>query len=386
MIQEKTRVLYICPGKFGLGGVQITIMQLARQLTPQNVSMDVVVFSEEEGFYEEEFKKYGKIFRIPLKKAKSKLGKIIEPYNQLWTIYIGIKEILKKEKPYQAIHAAYLFMSAPCIMAAKQCGVPVRITHSHVNRPEEKYPLYIRWYNSLYDSICRRIIVHNSTVGLGVTKGSIEYLFGNMPNTHVIRNPVIDKNKFDIEKYEIKSRDYIQLIQVGNFSERKNPIFSVEVLEFLQKKGLKCKLILLGQDNHEGMPYRKKLEQHISQRKLEHDIFFLPADSNVAEAMANSDIMMIPSLQEGLPNVALEAQYIGLPCFLSDAITTETDCGLCNFYPLDLGAEYWADQILEYIAQHGVHKQKVDMSAYSLDTVCAEHLAIWQGKKYYYEV
>lgn len=380
---RKTRVLYICPGKFGLGGVQITIMQLARTLSQEEVSMDVVVFTDEEGFYENEFLNYGKIYRIPLKKPQTKVEKALSPYSYLVKIYNGIRKIIRENGPYDAIHAAYLFMSAPCVAAARKEGVPVRISHSHVNRPTDVYPFYVEIYNTIYEKICKRIIARNSTVGLGVTKDSLEYLFENFENKHVIRNPVLDKDKFSIDKYEIEERKYLRLIQVGNFSERKNPLFTLEILQLLNHKyNLDVRLTLLGQDNHEGKPYKEKMDEYIDLHKMNNIVDFLPANANVAEAMANADIMMIPSLQEGLPNVALEAQLMGLPCFLSSDIVQEADCGLCRFLERNKGADYWASEIQKHIMVNGLHKKFVDMSMYDLNNVCQEHLKIWRGKKY----
>lgn len=50
--------------------------------------------------------------------------------------------------------------------------------------------------------------------------------------------------------------------------------------------------------------------------------------------MAASKVFLLPSLNEGLPTVALEAQASGLPCLLSDNITKE--CRITHaihFYP-----------------------------------------------------
>ena len=61
----------------------------------------------------------------------------------------------------------------------------------------------------------------------------------------------------------------------------------------------------------------------------------------------------------GVFNVALEAQAMGVPCFLSDSITKATDCGLCRFLSLQNGSKAWAQEILDYRQQHGTEKRYV---------------------------
>lgn len=62
--------------------------------------------------------------------------------------------------------------------------------------------------------------------------------------------------------------------------------------------------------------------------------------------MSSADMFLLPSFNEGLPTVALEAQASGIPCLLSDHITKECEItdlirfeeitdmsGLENIYP-----------------------------------------------------
>ena len=62
------------------------------------------------------------------------------------------------------------------------------------------------------------------------------------------------------------------------------------------------------------------------------------------------DILLLPSLFEGFPNVILEAQSEGLPCLISDVITPEVKVlESCESIPLNKGSQYWAYRIAEAI-------------------------------------
>ena len=76
-------------------------------------------------------------------------------------------------------------------------------------------------------------------------------------------------------------------------------------------------------------------------------VFFLGSRSDVDALIQALDIMVFPSLFEGMPNVVLEWQIAGLPALISDTITRE--CGIMDsvsYLPLKKGAKYWAEQIL----------------------------------------
>ena len=63
--------------------------------------------------------------------------------------------------------------------------------------------------------------------------------------------------------------------------------------------------------------------------------------------MAVADVMILPSLYEGLPTVAVEAQAMGLFSLIADTVTDECDMGLnlVRFLPIDAGTDCWAEAI-----------------------------------------
>ena len=60
------------------------------------------------------------------------------------------------------------------------------------------------------------------------------------------------------------------------------------------------------------------------------------------------DCFVLPSLYEGLPVAAVEAQAAGLPTLVSDTVTHEVKITrLAQFFPLEASSEEWASQILK---------------------------------------
>ena len=65
-------------------------------------------------------------------------------------------------------------------------------------------------------------------------------------------------------------------------------------------------------------PLRKVLEQQIREKGLQNEVRILGWRSDVWSLMKAADMLVLPSHWEGLPNVILEAQAVGLPVAASD--------------------------------------------------------------------
>ena len=140
-------------------------------------------------------------------------------------------------------------------------------------------------------------------------------------------------------------------------------------------------MTLIGYPRSPKETYVPEMKQMIQDYYLEDHVIFLPQDTDIPLAMSEATFLMMPSIQEGLPNVALEAQAMGLPCYISDDVSDECDCGLCHFLPLDKGAAYWADVLIKHVEEHGFEKHYPDMSEWDNKKISEEYLEYWRGNK-----
>ena len=218
-----------------------------------------------------------------------------------------------------------------------------------------------------------------ATHRFGVTEFAVEYMFGK-DHGIVVKNPTVDLAKFDPRKYPTADGGAIHLILVGSYSTRKNQQFALETFQALAKRQPDATMTFIGYPRTADDDYLPNLKKYARENGISDRVAFLPQDTNVAQALSESTLMLIPSLQEGLPNVALEAQAMGVPCFVSTDVSRNCDCGICQFLPLADGPEKWADAIIEYVNTHGTGKQYVDMTSWDNRKVCQEHLDYWRGK------
>lgn len=367
------KILMIAPGNMGYGGVQNVIMQLIKELSSSHISFDVIVFDDEIGFYEKEIKEYGNVYRILVGKKHGGARGILEELHNENIIYREVLKIINEYGPYDVMHCQFLFEAAPCLAASRKAGIPIRIAHSHTE-PTGHSSIG----RKMITDIQRAVINRNATIKLGVTKGACDFLYGKNNDGIVIKNPVIDLNKFNTALYPEETNG-LNLIHVGHFGPRKNELFSIEILKALKELDTNPHLTFIGFSG-DHPDYLEQMKNRIKEYNLSDYVEFLPSDTNMPEALSKSLYMLIPSISEGLPIVALEAQAMGLHCFISDSVSQETDQGISTFLSLDKGAEYWADEILTFYKDNGNKKQYVDMSHYEHKKICDEYKAIYRGE------
>lgn len=98
------------------------------------------------------------------------------------------------------------------------------------------------------------------------------------------------------------------VIGVFRLAAEKAPLDFVEVVSRLRQALPDVNAIVAG----EG-PLQHKLERAIRQRGLAPFVRLLGVRTDVPELLRAADCMLLTSVQEGTPNVALEAQWLGLP-------------------------------------------------------------------------
>ena len=67
----------------------------------------------------------------------------------------------------------------------------------------------------------------------------------------------------------------------------------------------------------------EEVKRYVKERKLENSIVFLNRYSDMQSFISAMDIMLLPSLYEGLPLVAIEWQINGIQSILSTTISDE---------------------------------------------------------------
>ena len=100
-------------------------------------------------------------------------------------------------------------------------------------------------------------------------------------------------------------------------------------------------MILIGEGRLEDKILRK-----INELNIDENVTILGRRSDVNKLMQAMDVFLFPSLWEGFPNVAIEAQASALPVYMSESITQEANFSQYSHrISLEKGAAYWAEEI-----------------------------------------
>lgn len=368
------KVLLVLYDRLERGGVQNVIMQIVRNLNKEYI-FDIVVFDSKQSFYDNEFESYGgKIFRFGKYDQHSTFHSRADYYLRPFYVYKSISRILKYNGPYDVIHCHNALESGLCILAGFQYKVPVRIAHSHTsydNAGNFVYKLYTKIYLSL--------IHQYSTNMVGCSEIAIQKLFESNDGT-VIYNG-IDLEEFRLDEYnQIEFKTKIRLIQVATFTPNKNQIFSLKVVNAIKKKGIPVSLTLFGRSSTSEMTgYASEITKYIYDNDLEDNVHFVSGFNDVPAELSQNEFLIFPSIREGFGIVPVEAQAMGLTCFISDSVPNDVDCGGCQFLNLSDGEETWADEIIRFHLKNDKKRNHFDCSRFSIKTICNEYRHLYEG-------
>lgn len=369
MVSSKKRVLLVSCEGLGNGGVQAIMMGIVRNLSSE-FHFDILLFTSEIRHYDTEFLKYGgHIFRIPHYEGRIGLKKRIDCYIRDYKIYRSTKELLMNELPYDVIHCNKEFESAPILKAAYECGIPVRICHSHII-----HALGNPIINMINYQRAKQIYKY-ATLQIGCSDEANCSIYLKGSNFKVIPN-FYNEDKF---KYsEIGSPTFANLIiisQLGAYSTNKNQLFSIKIAEELSKSGFAVQLNLIGFDLDQS--YRNQLEQYIEENGLSSFVFLIPGDSDFIPILNKSHCFLMPSVREGFGISLIEAQAIGLHCFASTNIPFSTNCGGIDFLSLNDSPHFWANQILHWFQYTKGVKHKYDTSIFKSKSIMSQYKTLY---------
>jgi len=174
--------------------------------------------------------------------------------------------------------------------------------------------------------------------------------------TTIIPNPIVDPNI----KHEVKQHNGINLVTAGRLVDQKNFAWLIKVTSKIIERIPETHLTIYGRGSKE-----KELRDLIEEMGLQKNVTLAGYTTNVHEKIAQSDIYVMSSIQEGFPNSLCEAMAVGLPVValkchdgLTDIITHEE-----NGYLVDLDNEDLFIETIIQLAQDNNKRKKIGENA-----------------------
>jgi glycosyltransferase involved in cell wall biosynthesis len=337
------RVLQVV-GAMNRGGAEVFIMNMFREIRRYGIEFDFAVNTTGPGEFDDEIRALG--------------GRILahpNPGEAGFRLYgKALRRTLEHYGPFDAVHSHVRLFSGWVLRVAANAGVPVRIAHGHSvadgqprSLKRQAYALCMRW-----------LLRRNGTHLFGCSRAVCEAVYGTMcwkdPRVRVVPNAIrieeytgsLDGRKSLCDDLNIPLRSLL-IGHVGNFREPKNHSFLLDLFTALSAKRPDARLILVGDG-----PLRPAVEAEVLARKLVSNVHFLGTRRDVPRLLGSLDVVVLPSLWEGIPVSIIEAQACGTPCVVSDVVPLEVDVGLglVHFTSLSSGIASWIQAVL---AQEG---------------------------------
>ncbi len=227
----------------------------------------------------------------------------IVPYNKFWNelsrrlkyficIILLIKCLLKNKNSIVFAFQANLY----CILVCKFLNIKIIVRSN--SAPEGWSKNFIKKY--LYKKIIN--LADKVMVNSFEFKKSMHKQFGI--NSEVIYNPLNSieiKKKSKIKIKNIFPKKVLKIITVGRFVNQKDQITILKSLNLIKDK-INFHLIIVGR----GI-LKQKLSNYIVSNNLRNKVSFIDFKNNPFPYILKSDLFILSSKFEGLPNVLLEA-------------------------------------------------------------------------------
>lgn len=306
---EKLKILLLNT-QMEAGGAQKALLELASGLKAQGHEVVVVTMYDKDSFVPYFDKKYG-LSIVNLQIKQTGVGKLQTTIRFL----TGMQRLyqLIKEHDIQVLQtfSHYSNIIGPCIGWA--AGAPIRVTSQRMSLSGRS-----RRLQSIDRLITNSVLTSKMT---SVSEGTRQY---SITKQGIHADKIITiHNGIDVDRYNMPRSAYKRqqfcteltipvnakiVTTIARLHPQKGHRYLIEAIPSVLKKVPHTHFIFVGEGE-----LRQKLEQQIADVGLQEHIHFLGVREDIPTILANSDLFVLPSLWEGLPNVVLEAMAARIP-------------------------------------------------------------------------
>lgn len=332
---KKTKIIYY-NSTLLKGGTDTYMLEVVRNIDKTKFQIDIII---KDGNVVDEFM---------LNELKTLNSKVYLAKGSFIKRMLFLRNFFKSHKnEYDVCHINATSQGTGIIsyFARKNGKIKKIIFHSHMGGNDNK--------KTIIDKIGTKLLFKYSTHFATCSNLASEFMFGskfaNPENIFKLNNSVdIKKFKFNQDiRNKIRSElnlneDDFVILHIGRFATQKNHKRLLEIFSAVLDKNKRSKLLLIGAGD-----LLEQTQKYAKELNIDNNVVFLGLKNNVNDYMQASDCFVMPSIHEGLPIVAIEAQCSGLPCILSSNISNETKLAdYVQFLSLETSNSNWAKIIL----------------------------------------
>ena len=342
-MDKPIRVLHVIR-LMNIGGAESMIMNLYRSIDKSIIQFDFVECSDENGGFDNEILSMGgRIFHCPRYNGRNHFS-----YVSWW-----LKFCKEHCDEYKIIHGHIGSTASIYLAIAKKYGW-YTIAHSHnsnIGYSLKGILFHLFSYQTRY--IADQLFACSESAGKARYGKDADFIIiHNAIDTNVYR---YNEELRDDYRKSFGISDCFVLGHVGRFEKQKNHDFLLDIFQCVHKINPKTALLLVGDGN-----LRKDIEKKTEQLGVSDSVIFTGIREDIPALLSAMDVMVFPSLYEGLPVTLVEAQSTGLPCMISDNVPFECALvpSLVSVMHLSDPVEQWAKQVLSKRNETRISRQK----------------------------
>lgn len=357
------RVLHIF-GAMNRGGAELRTISLMPAMTEQRVQFDFCVLSGNQGVMDE---------------TVSELGGSIHYIKLSWRFVWQFFLMLRREK-YDVVHSHVAFVSGFILLMARLAGIKKRVCHFR-NTSDGRSS----WLRSMRNGLLRFLIKHNATHILGVCEGALSGFIGESwresPKCKVIYNGfpvarVVHQQDFWRELIPNYSGTKV-IINVARMDVQKNHLRQLQIFYQVTLLHPHVHMVMVGLENADT---KAQLIQYLARVGISNKVSFLGLKSDVMRWLTHADVMLFPSLWEGLPGAVIEAASVGVPVVASDlpgVLEIARQLPAVTALSLDASDKTWAEQLIKQLNRFDEKATRVEQFAVSAFQLSANVEALY---------
>lgn len=398
--RPELRVLHVF-SNLGMGGAETWLISLLRYFRdhgddlPVRVQTDVLLTGGDKSLLDDEAKELGaRLFYLPF--GRRNLIGFVKEFRRI--LAEGNYDAIHDHQDY--IAGLHFFLGAGRLPSARIAHVH----NPHYHRHNGSTGVVKRTVNSAGKTLIMRLATHVT----GTSKQIIgEYGFHETSGSRVQLDAAhcgFDVNKYRGDRVEahrdlcremgwpeaariilfIGRLDGAEMDHRGLRMTHKNPAFALDVARECVARDTKTRLLMVG----DGAQKKAEFESLVGEWELSDQISLVGVRADVPRLMLGSNVLLFPSLAEGLGMVVVEAQAAGLRVLASD--TTPRECviipELVKFSSLESTAAQWASDLLELMDSEDPDVNEcnsmVRESAFSIENSAAKLLSLYGNSRW----
>ncbi|MFI7706007.1 glycosyltransferase [Nonomuraea sp. NPDC049480] len=286
-------------GQMGFGGTETQVSLLARELHGRGFVVDVLLLSEG-GVHEPTLRAAGiGVHHLGFSRRPSDPAAVLQNLRA----FVRMVSLLRSLRP-DVLHAFLLMSHVLGAPAARLARVPVMIAGCRVLSDARHVRRSPRWRFVLGGALTPIIdhvvanavaVADDASTVFGVPSHKLSVIYNGMPDS-----------AFDAVEPEDIDTDLPVVVCLARMRPEKGHGFLLDAAALLSKQGRPCTLVLVGDGSEEG-----RLKEHAS--SMDIDVRFAGAIEDPRAWLARADIVVLPSISEGLSNAVMEAMAQGRP-------------------------------------------------------------------------